>query len=245
MGMVSNEGDGHDGGASVGGQSRVSRSNKDKQLAKKETHVVNILRLSTLAVLIVVAAAVSSLVYVITRQGERDAFESHFFSLAHKLTDDILKAATKQLTTLHGLSLSYTSHGIETNSSFPFATLPDIEIRGRNVIETANIIGFATAAIVKDQDRDAWLQYAEANKGWLAQGLALQEAISDVDDATSRDHLLGLVSSLDLAQYSSSSQLTPFFFKLNEKGVPEIVTTPGTVAPFWQVSDGELDRCGM
>lgn len=206
------------------------------ELGKRETRAVRYLRLVALVVLIFVAASVSTLVFIVTRKGETDAFESHFYSLGHKLTDDISKGASKLLTALDGLSQAYTSHGLNnTNSPFPFSTLPDIELRGRNVIKLAKVISLGVSPIVKNEDRAAWLEFSQNNVGWLADGLALQEAIETAKEDTVKDHLSSYGSDLDPGNLSDVT-IPPFFHGLDlSSGKNVLVTTPGVVVPLWQV----------
>lgn len=207
-----------------------------KVIAEKETRTVRALRLLVISVLVLVAASGSSFVFLVTRKAETDAFESHFYSLGHKLTDDISRRATKLLTAMDGLSLAYTSHGLTVNSSFPFATLPDIERRGRNVIQLANVVSLGVSPIVKVKDKEAWLKYSQENSGWLSEGLALQEAIASSGGSGANPYSHG--NQLDLNNVTDIG-LPPFFHGIGSNGKHQILSpnAPGDAVPVWQVCE--------
>ena len=87
-------------------------------LARKQTRVVNVLRVCVLSVLIVTAALVSTAVYLYTRNQERSSFAADYEDSAHQVIESFHEAVERNMAAVASLSNSITSYAIQSNHKY-------------------------------------------------------------------------------------------------------------------------------
>ena len=139
-------------------------SSLTESLARKETRVVNILRLAVLCVLVSTAALVSSVVYSYTRNEEHENFVTNFEQSATQVVDSFHGVVERNLAAISSLSTSITSYAKATNASFPFVTVPDFELRGSDLRVTSSSHLIYYCPLITDDNRLQWEDYALQNR---------------------------------------------------------------------------------
>lgn len=132
----------------------------DKSLAKAETRVVNILRIAVLLVLVVAAALISSAAYLYTRDEEVDAFHAHFEGSVLEIAEAFHDTVERNIGAASALSTEITSYALESNSTFPFVTLPDFELKGSHLRQQSGSHIVHWLPLVTDDKREDWEEYA-------------------------------------------------------------------------------------
>eukprot|EP00934_Nitzschia_sp_Nitz4_P007367 Nitzschia sp. Nitz4//scaffold210_size37948//27282//29775//NITZ4_007693-RA/size37948-augustus-gene-0.20-mRNA-1//1//CDS//3329541939//7357//frame0 len=204
---------------------------EDKQerldIASKESQRVVVLRTVVLFVLVAVASAVSTLVYVLYRDSQRDAFEANFESSATKLTQQFIDGAIRRVSAIQGLSLQFTSYAIASNSTWPNVVLPDFERRVANVRQQSDVISLMIFPFVTKEERSSWEEFSVANQDWLLEGLEVQGMPEEEWDQEN-------IAAMEMAFGPSPEglRIPGEIFRMGQ--MPE--TGDGPYAPMWQVA---------
>ena len=140
---------------------RAQAALTEKQtLARKETRVVGRLRIYFLLFLVITAGLVAWGTFSYTRNVEVEDFESRFESIAGSVSESFHNAVEHKLGALDAMSVTITSHALQSGESFPMVTLPDFETRGSNTRILADGVYIFWLPLVKDDQRTAWENYA-------------------------------------------------------------------------------------
>jgi len=131
-----------------------------RSLAKTETKVVKILRIIVLAVLLVSAVCFSCGVFIYTRNQETHHFTTDYEDSAYQVLENIHESVERQILGSALLSSSLTSYALSNNLSFPFVTLPDMELLGSFIRVQSGAHFIHYTPIVTDDKRDEWEAYA-------------------------------------------------------------------------------------
>jgi len=101
-------------------------------LGKQESQAILYLRWIVLLLLVVVGATFAALVFHFVRKQQEDKFEGDFQHYAKQVTDRFESQLRRTLDAQDTLSTEMTSYALDTESIFPFVTLPDFEFKGAN-----------------------------------------------------------------------------------------------------------------
>jgi len=133
-------------------------------LAKQESQAIKCLRWIVFLVLLIIGAAIAGLIFHFVREEQVDQFEEDFKYYATQVTETFNKQLRRTLDAQDTLSTDITSHAVDTESSFPFITLPEFEFKGAN----ARIAGDTTLIYympaVTEEIRLQWEKYAAEHK---------------------------------------------------------------------------------
>jgi hypothetical protein len=145
------------------------RANKEcetdyKTLARRETKAVNVLRVLVLVLLFVTATITSVGVYLYTSNDETQKFESGYQANAQRIVESFHDAVERRLGAINSMATAITSHSLNTKQTFPFVTIPDIEIRGSDLRVQADATSISWTPLVTDETRVAWEEYALTNR---------------------------------------------------------------------------------
>ena len=154
-----------------------------ESLAKAETRAVQFLRASLVVILLAAAAAVSTSVYMVMRQAERNDFSNNFRHNALQLSSAFHEGLERNLGAVGTLSASITSHSLSSNQSFPFTTLPDFEVMGSNVRVQSGSSVVVYAPLVTDDQLEDWEAYALRERGHVDESYAKDNYYRVVQDA--------------------------------------------------------------
>jgi hypothetical protein len=134
-----------------------------QSLSKKETYVLSGLRFYLWAFLAIAAGLLGWGTYKYTSSIETDEFESRFTSIALSVSDSFVDGVERKLGALDALSVSITSHALQSGEEFPTVTLPDYEVQAGNTRISADGVYVFWLPYVQDEQRAAWDQYAGQN----------------------------------------------------------------------------------
>jgi hypothetical protein len=148
------------------------RANKEcdtdnKTLARRETKVVNVLRVLVLVLLLVTTTLTSVGVYFFTSNEETQNFESTYQANAQRIVESFHDAVERRLGAINSMATAITSHSLDTKQKFPFVTIPNFEIFGSDLRVQAAVTGIAWLPLVTDETRVAWEEYALINRSHI------------------------------------------------------------------------------
>jgi hypothetical protein len=135
-----------------------------KILARRETKAVNVLRVLVLGLLLVTATLTSAGVYFYLSHEETQNFESTYQASAQRIVESFHDAVERRLKAINSMSTAITSYSLDAKQTFPFVTIPNFEIRGSDLRVQADAKNIIWMPLVTDETRDAWEQYALANR---------------------------------------------------------------------------------
>lgn len=154
-----------------------------KSLAQTtENRVVGSLRIYLLLFLAVTAGLVGWGTYHYTAQVEIDEFETRFTSIAGSVSDSFHNAVERKLGALDAMSVTLTSHALQSGQSFPMVTLPDFETRAANTRILADGVYVFWLPYVTDDKRAAWEVYASQHYTHIYEAYAAETRLRTVQD---------------------------------------------------------------
>jgi hypothetical protein len=187
------------GTARESGESRLDgdmrkRANKEceadyKTLARRETKVVKVLRVSVLVLLLVTATLTSVGVYIYLSNEETQMFEAGYQSNAQRIVESFHDAVERRLGAVNSLATTVTSYSLDAKQTFPFVTIPNFEIRGSDSRVQADATSIAWLPLVTDETRDAWEEYALINRSQIDEAF-----LEDVKQRGKQDDEFGLAN---------------------------------------------------
>jgi class 3 adenylate cyclase len=144
-------------------------------VAKHETKRLNIVKVVLFVVLLLATSLVSFAVYYITATGEDALFESQFMDHATRLMQEFSLVLLSSLGAIDNYSVTITSHVRSMNLAWPYAFVPEFDIRGAS-INTLSRGKFIAFSVKVDRDgengRAAFEEYAQNLSFWVDQALA-------------------------------------------------------------------------
>jgi hypothetical protein len=201
------------------GESRVDgalrkRANKDceldyKTLARRETKVLNVLRVLVLVLLLVTTTLTSAVVYFHTSNEETKNFESDFQANAQRIVESFHDAVERRLGAINSMATAITSHALETKQTFPFVTIPNFAIRGSDLRVQADAMSILWMPLVTDEIRVAWEEYALNNRSQVDEAY-----LEDTKQRGKQDDEFGLTNTrnsstgIRIPQQSQQAQAT-------------------------------------
>jgi len=138
-----------------------------EELSKRESRNVFRLRLIVMGVLICTAAIVSSVVYMIVRDGQEQEFKNQYEGAASKVV-----AAFEQIMirmeSVAGLATAYTSQGMHHNA-WPFISMEEFPPQARNALALSGSLWIGMHPIITNNYFRAWDTYSQdpANYDWM------------------------------------------------------------------------------
>jgi hypothetical protein len=145
-------------------------------IAKKDTTAACQLRVLMVTLFLVMSVFVPVIIFVTTRDNEQESFESEFDALATKVVDSFDFNMARKLGAIDSLDISITSYAVGTNSTFPFVTLPDFDLRAANTLALADTFSVLFVPLVTQANRAKWETYSVENEAWITTALNRQTA---------------------------------------------------------------------
>jgi hypothetical protein len=182
------------GESRVDGDMRRKRANKDcepdyKTLARKETKIVNVLRVLVLVLLLVTTTLTSVGVHFYTSNEETQKFESTYQANAQRIVESFHDAVERRLGAINSMATGITSHSLDAKQTFPFVTIPNFEIRGSDLRVQADATSVIWTPLVTDATRVAWEEYALMNRSQIDVAF-----LEDVKQREKQDDEFGLTN---------------------------------------------------
>lgn len=168
-----------DGGGDSGDGGEKVVEEKEEQvalnIAKDETRYVGWLRIIVFVVLLVTTIGVSIAVYRYASTDETSSFVENFEADAKKVITELGHSVDLTTTAVDSLAVALASFARFSNSSWPFVTLPDWELRASKTRVLSKAILLNTYYLIEgDEQRKEWEAYAKMNNGWVEQSINLQ-----------------------------------------------------------------------
>ena len=154
-------------------------------LAKHETRSINCLKFMVILILLMTTALVSTFVYKYTSKGENNDFESTYDEYSDQIIEAVQNGAQHKMEAIGSLAELVQAHAINSNSTWPFVTVPFFEehvLATRSLTEAYGILLFP---IVTKENREAWEAYSIENRGWVNDSYACQKDYFGSDKSVS------------------------------------------------------------
>ena len=145
-------------------------------IASKVSKQVFWLKITVIFVLIAAAVLVAIAIYLSTQRSEVNTFEAAFHDHATKVFDTFKFNVERKLGAVDALSVAITSLAVDSNSTFPFFTVPDFEFRAANTKELADAVSIYFVPIVPDADRAGWEDHVSKNLDWIDDAIEFESS---------------------------------------------------------------------
>ena len=83
-------------------------------------------------------------------------------------------AIDSTLASTDAFAVSMLSEARSTNQTWPYVTIGDYNVRATKLMRNAGAKFVTTYAVVEEEDREAWEEYASGHTGWIGESLAVQ-----------------------------------------------------------------------
>jgi hypothetical protein len=155
-----------EGGSSTGTSTSSAKADEDgDEIKDLLSRKVVRLRVLVLIALLLAAAAVSTVIYVITRNAEMDEFEVQFEGNAEKVIESFTEIV-KTMGAISGLGVAISAHSQNTESEkWPFVTLSNFQERAGNARTLSGALYVSINPIVDTKEElDRWEEYVLSEK---------------------------------------------------------------------------------
>jgi hypothetical protein len=141
-------------------------------IALRETKQICWLRGIVMVALLVATFMVSVVIFYSTRRSELEQFETQFGDHAAKLLDAFTTHWNNGISAVDNLGVSLTSYGKQSAFQWPFAIIPDFEVRAASTLNLAVAALISLYPLVEDFQQDAWESSAlEFARDWVDAGI--------------------------------------------------------------------------
>lgn len=226
------------------------QNDEDEQklvLARRETNHVRCLRTIVLLILITAAALCGAYVYLYTSADEAQNFEVVYRQYAQLIVDTVQRNAQHKLEAVGAIASLVQAHAINSNSTWPFVTVPFFEEHVMVSKSLTDAYGVVLFPIVEAENRVAWENYSVQHSGWINasymaqyEALGADESVLPVDGETWWDVLWGEDFANPHQPDFSSGIGVPIFVTTHADDItnynPVIETLPGPYYPQWQAA---------
>lgn len=149
----------------------VSEEYKMKELqdalTKRESQNVFKLRIIMVLVLLLTAASISTVVYLVSNGGESTEFESSFEGAAAKVLEQF-ETIVHDLGSLGGLATSATTAGMRGDEAWPLVTMDNFHERAASVRFLSGALLLSIAPMVELDLVSVWDEYVQgAQNAWM------------------------------------------------------------------------------
>eukprot|EP00977_Amphora_coffeiformis_P014429 scaffold4042_cov165-Amphora_coffeaeformis.AAC.9 len=156
----------------VGDQAKARAS---VAIAMRETGFVRKMRLLVIAVLAAATSLAGLGVFYLTYTTEKTKFEDDFQANADKVMSALSESVDTTFTAMDSLAVTIVSYATLTNSTWPYVTLPDFEVRSAKIRALSKVVVLNLYMRVPGEQRTSWEAYAMENNFWVNESMAVQE----------------------------------------------------------------------
>ncbi|KAG7350433.1 adenylate/guanylate cyclase [Nitzschia inconspicua] len=142
----------------------------DEIVPEKEDKLVSRARCLFLIVLLCAAAALATVVYIVSRNKEAADFEAQFHDVANEVLKSSNENMKQKFKSLESLAIVFTSHSKEqSGNGYPpgFVTVPDTNFYMENARQLGDYLLIGYNPLVEIADYYLWSEYVKGNIGWL------------------------------------------------------------------------------
>lgn len=165
-------------GGSQSGSFAVTKEQVEK-FAQKEKKIVQKLRILVLITLLCAAIAASLSIFFYLQNAETSDFEAQFHIDADKLLESFGKTIDDTLGATDAFSTNVVAYARESESVWPFVTVPNFALKASKVQKPSKAIHMATKILVSYQEAEEWKEYAANHDDWIQNSLDIQENLDD------------------------------------------------------------------
>jgi hypothetical protein len=158
-------------GASVLQAAESSNTN----IVKKETQEVYHLKIIVLSILFVSAIVTATCVYFFISKKEDRICVEQFQSNAAKILNAVGNSIDQTLIPLDSLAVELVSYARDSNSPWPFVTLPEFGLRMSKSLPLTDAMMIQYLPLVQPWQRADWETYVSRNNAWVNETMKLQE----------------------------------------------------------------------
>jgi len=166
----------------------ITDSNNDEAnermeaVGKRETRQLEMFKTIFLGMLLVATVLISWSVYSITESGEDSQFEKHFQDQATRLLQELSMRFSNAIGAIHSFDVSIISHVHSLNLNWPFAFVPEFDIRAESIlaISNAKLLTFLVKVDAEgDKGRTNFESYVQNHSAWVEQAYARLPAVAN------------------------------------------------------------------
>jgi hypothetical protein len=218
-------------------------------IAKQETIAVFRLRTLVFLILFCAASAVSACVFVVTRNGEINQFQSNFAAHSAQIVNSFEEIVGQKIRALASLGVSFTSYArsrpnATTETVWPFVTMNDFQQQAATARSLSSALFLEILPVVAEDQREQWEEYSMQNMGWLAEGRAYQEKLGLGDSRLLQESTEAPSSTSDSSSTTTTANVTLDFssgignkiYSLDASWSPIVDPGPGPYFPIWESS---------
>jgi class 3 adenylate cyclase len=205
-------------GSGLDNSDQGDSNTKRRSIARKETKQVKYSKLIFIAILTLLAIFLSVFLYLTLSDTEEDTFVSVYEDRANMIMNAFEFNFERRIGAIDSLGIQITSFARETNSRWPFVTIPDFDVRAASAQKLSGSLGLMLSPLVTAATRDRWEKYSTQNLDWIAetfyremsdltaesQGATLEELSANVSSLLWKWESNGWI-------YESGSDEGPFF----------------------------------
>ena len=149
--------------------SETNDNSKDKEpeLARSETRLVNTSKVFVLLVLLLVSAGFAYATYWFTEQADHDVFKSDVEDYAHEILEVSQIKARQIFDTNEAMSVTVTSYAISVDAKWPYVTINHFDQRGKRLLELSGSIYVGLMPYVSKEELGDWETWAVQNQDWI------------------------------------------------------------------------------
>lgn len=158
-----------------------AKNSKKSIIGMRETKAVFILKLIVVLVLILSATIVGTSTFLFLSRNEDQQFQLQYKEDAYKILEAMGSSLDKTLGLLDSVAVQLDSHATsqqqqqqESSSSWPFVTLPDFAVKLSKIFPLTDAIVVNVHPLVRNDQREAWENYAQNNNAWVDESMAVQ-----------------------------------------------------------------------
>jgi hypothetical protein len=193
-----------------------------------ETMRLRWLRFVFLFIFVATAVLVSSGMFHLIRQSERDTFDRTFVEQAEKVIHTVQLTVAQKVGFIEATSMTFTSYAVLKNDAWPFVTQPDFSIQAASARSLGQALSLELFPLVTSDNLAKWGAYAQQNSaGWMQDGLAFDARATKHNEEDQR--ALQTPTTQD-------TTISRFVYSVNENGEKVPSSNSAVFFPLWQSS---------
>ena len=148
------------------GPSSLNEEAAKEQLAHQETKQVTIWRMIVFTVLLGTAGGVSAGVFIITKNAEKDEFNTQWNGSAEKIVEAFQGIIKQKLGAISSVGVATIAHSVDHNRTWPFVTLSSFQQRSSTARSLSEALFVSIIPFVHETDRKGWEEYVVSSDSY-------------------------------------------------------------------------------
>mmetsp|Transcript_18031 Transcript_18031/g.27936 ORF Transcript_18031/g.27936 Transcript_18031/m.27936 type:complete len:1210 (-) Transcript_18031:105-3734(-) len=196
------------------------------QLSRRETTAVFRLRVIVILILIAAATSVSITVYYVTRNAEKEEFETQYYGVADKIIQSFQEMMV-EIAAVSGMAVAASGEVLGQKEQWPFVTIPNFQERAGNARTLSGAIYLSINPVVATDQLPDWEKYIRGQvNSWIEDGkeFQAQKGLDHIADLERAD-----------TTWLTFDKVDPLH-TFDEIGNPTLSQADGPFLPRWQSS---------